>query len=140
MWCSQKYNMIPGQSLWRGQKLGFVIYCGLTGSESIYLLPKAPKYKKNKVSHFSATDDLNTGEIIWKTFFFIFLQDVAVYWRCPDWSKLEHWMLLCLMVELLQEDHRLGQTFSLPHSYCHSIIYCWYDLVRFTCLVLRNFR
>lgn len=34
------------------------------------------------------------------------------------------------MAVLLQEHHRLGQTFSLPHPHCHSIISCWYDLVR----------
>lgn len=69
---------------------------------------------------------------------FIFLQDVAVHWRCSDRSKLVHWMLLCLMVELLQEDHRLGQTFSLPHPDCHSIIYYWYDLVRVYSSAVKN--
>ena len=66
---------------------------------SIYLLP----------SRFSASDDLTTSQRSYPKYFFpIFLQDLVVHWKCSDWSKLEHWMLLCLMVELLQEDHRLG--------------------------------
>ena len=95
-----------------------------------------PSTRKNKVSHFRASDDLRTSQRSYlNSSFPIFLQDFVVHWRYSDRNKLEYWMLLCLMVELLQEDHRLGQTFSIPHSCRHSIIYCWYDLVRFTCLV-----